>query len=114
MRLSENTSSAGLALALQPPWASELRATAQQSSAIAHSIYRRLIERNAWGTAMAPAITEAVANLLAELPPRVMRTQLSQACGRAARQGRRELTADDICFSAPAKKASIGFVREAA
>lgn len=86
--------------------------THKQSAAIAHSIYRRLIERNAWGTAMAPDITDTVANCLAASPPRVMRTLLAQACGRAARQGRRELMVGDICLSLPARKMGIGFVRE--
>lgn len=88
--------------------------TPEQCKAIAHSIYRRLLARNAWGAAMAPGISEDVAGRLADLPPRMTRIKLSQACGRAARQGRREIRVEDIVLGDTARRHGIGFVREAA
>lgn len=85
-----------------------------QCRVIAHSIYRRLLARSTWGAAMAPEISDAVASRLAELPPREMRIKLSQACGRAARQGRREVKVEDIVVAKASRKLEIGFIREAA
>lgn len=88
--------------------------SSNQCMAIAHSIYRRLLCRSTWGAAMAPGISDAVASRLAELPPREMRIKLSQACGRAARQGRREVKVEDIVVAETSQKPRIGFIREAA
>ncbi|MDP3457044.1 AAA family ATPase [Methyloversatilis sp.] len=82
-----------------------------QCERIAHSIYRHLLARNAWGTAMAPDISDEVAAQLGELPPRLMRILLSQACGRAARQGRRNLLVEDITIVEARPKHGIGFIR---
>lgn len=88
--------------------------SSDQCVRIAHSIYRRLIDRCSWGAAMEPQISNAVAERLAELPPREMRIKLSQACGRAARQGRREVKVEDIVVAETAGKFGIGFIRQAA
>jgi len=88
--------------------------SANQCMAIAHSIYRRLLARNTWGAAMAPEISDAVASRLAEVPPREMRIKLFQACGRAARHGRREVKVEDIEVAPVTRKLGIGFIREAA
>lgn len=84
--------------------------TKQHSVIIAHAIYRQLISRNSWGKEMSSDISDDVALCVADLPPRLMRIQLSQACGRAARLGRRTLETTDICFTEPVQKSKIGFV----
>lgn len=84
--------------------------TKQHSVIIAHAIYKRIINRNSWGKSMSSDISDDVALCVADLPPRMMRTQLTQACGRAARLGRRTLEITDICFTEPAQKSKIGFV----
>jgi ATP-dependent Lon protease len=88
--------------------------TREQCKAIAHSIYRNLLAANTWGAAMAPDISDLVATRVARLPPREMRIKLSQACGRAARQGRKEVKEDDVVLDETTRKPGIGFIREPA
>ena len=86
----------------------------EQTLGIAQSIYRRMIQQHSWGAALAPEITEGVARRLADHPPRLIRTLIQRACGRAARNGRSELLADDIVTLHQGSGRSMGFLQDAA
>jgi hypothetical protein len=86
---------------------------ATQAALIAQSIYRAMILGKPWGHAMAPELPSSVAQHLAGFSPRAIRVKLAAACGRAAREGRRDITTADVARSkavgTPSRR-TIGFV----
>lgn len=80
----------------------------EQSILIANSIYKRIIDNNSWGKNFDSTLAYNVALPLAKLSPRLMRTNLIKALGKAAANSRNCLLPDDL--SCPSEKRAFGFV----
>ncbi|MDT3670866.1 MAG: AAA family ATPase [Aromatoleum sp.] len=84
--------------------------TREQVVRIAHRIYASFRKARPWAQAMSTTLPDSVAQLLCDSTPRAIRVQLERACGRAARQGRRELAVEDVELSEHASRRGIGFI----
>lgn len=70
--------------------------TKDQMPAIARSIYSDLRGRESWGGAFDPDLSDDVIDALEGSPPRDVRMLIEAAVGRAAIDGRRAITANDL------------------
>ena len=81
----------------------------EQTMIIAKLIYAKMLVGNHWGSAMHPALSDKIVEILAASTPREIKSQLLSACGRAVLDGRRELRIDDFKNLSVPKKQSMGF-----
>lgn len=83
--------------------------THAQGVAIASRIYVQLRQREPWGAHFSPDLSPPVAEHLARISPRQLKTTLMRAFGRAATLRRSELALDDIVLPTQAEHRPIGF-----
>ncbi len=83
--------------------------TTVQASAIVRSIYRDLLQANAWGVHFSAHLEPEVLDALTVRTPRDAKSSLLLACGRARRDGRNYLTVLDLDPPAASTR-RIGFI----
>jgi ATP-dependent Lon protease len=82
---------------------------AEQMRTIARNLYERFRLESPWGSHFAPALSDEVVARLGVVPPREIRLVLQRAFGAAARAGRTDILACDLCPTISDKRREIGF-----
>jgi ATP-dependent Lon protease len=84
--------------------------TSEQTQVIAQNIYAKLRGESPWGSNFSNQLSDAVKNILGNLPPRNIRFLLIRALGSAARSKRQEIQIEDISIETTRSEQGIGFL----
>lgn len=85
--------------------------TLAERKILAANIYKYLLSSKSWGHAFSPVVSQAVLDKICEMEGsiRTMKSDLLNACGKAAKNGRTELRLEDFNQSTAAIQTKIGF-----
>ena len=85
--------------------------TLAERKILAANIYKYLLSSKSWGHAFSPVVSQTVLDKICEMEGsiRTMKSDLLNACGKAAKNGRTELRLEDFNQSTAAIQTKIGF-----